>query len=69
MAVQGGQLLIGALFLCLGITHGQKITCEPVAPGARKVYEFSAVDIEEKQNISFTKYTGQVLAIMNVATF
>ena len=55
--------------MCLGITNGQKITCEPVAPGAKKVYEFSAVDIMEKENISFTRYSGQVLAIMNVATF
>lgn len=69
MAVQNGQLLLGALLLCLGSTYGQKITCTPPAPGAKKVYEFSAVDILEKENISFTRYTGKVLAVMNVATF
>ena len=69
MAVKRGQLLFGALLVCLGTTYGQKVTCEPVAPGAKKVYEFSAVDITETQNISFSRYNGQVLAIMNVATF
>ena len=69
MAVQKGQLLFGALLLCLGSSYASKINCDPPAPGAKKVYGFSAMDIMETETIQFTRYSGKVLAIMNVATF
>ena len=69
MAVQHGQLLVGALLLCLGSSYGTKITCKAPTPGQKTVYQFSEMDILEQQTIPFTRYTGKVLAIMNVATF
>ena len=69
MAVLKGQVLFGTLLLCLGSSYETRIQCTPSPPGSHTVYGFSAVNINETETIPFSRYTGQVLAIMNVATF
>ena len=69
MDVERGQILLGALLLCLGTSYGTKITCKYPTPSTKTVYGFNETDINGTKTIPLSCFSGQVLAIMNVASF
>lgn len=69
MAIPKGQLLAATLLGFLAVVNGKRVTCDNIAPEVKTVYDFSATNIYENETISFSRYKGDVLAIINLATF
>lgn len=69
MAIPKGQLFAATLLGFLAAVNGKRVSCENVAPEAKTVYDFSAMNIYENETISFSRYKGDVLAIINLATY
>lgn len=64
-----GQLFAAALAGLLAPLQGIRITCDTVPVNETSVYDFAPLNIYENETVSLSKYSGRVVAIMNVATY
>lgn len=69
MAPSKGGILAASLLGLLACVSATRVTCDNFPPGGKTVYGFSAVNIYENETISFSRYQGSVLAIINLATY
>ena len=68
-AVGRGHILLLALLGPVTRTVGLKVVCDKPQKLGKTVYDFSVENIFENETISLNQYRGNVLAIVNVATY
>lgn len=63
-----GQVL-AALCALLAVVHGQIGNCNQPASDHNTLYDFSMLDITKNRTIPLSDYQGQVVLVVNVATY
>ncbi len=58
-----------ALCMALSVTKGQKFQCHQPKSAHESFTDFTVQDIHNQENIDFSQFRGQVVLVVNVATY